>query len=219
MSSILIKNATIIDPNSNFKNLKKDIFIEDGIISRIEENIKADSAEIITADNLHVCPGLFDFSVDFPEPGNEQKETLKSGFISSISGGFTGLGLQPSKQTPRDQKTDILFCINSSKGLGINVVPYGALSKGLKGEQLSEMFDMYSSGSLAFTDNMEPVVHGGLFSRAILYAKNFNGLVISFPYDQSISPNGQINEGNVSTQLGLEGIPLDISWFCIFIEK
>lgn len=207
MSSILIKNATIIDPNSNFKNLKKDIFIEDGIISRIEENIKADSAEIITADNLHVCPGLFDFSVDFPEPGNEQKETLKSGFISSISGGFTGLGLQPSKQTPRDQKTDILFCINSSKGLGINVVPYGALSKGLKGEQLSEMFDMYSSGSLAFTDNMEPVVHGGLFSRAILYAKNFNGLVISFPYDQSISPNGQINEGNVSTQLGLEGIP------------
>ena len=207
MSSILIKNATIIDPNSNFKNLKKDIFIEDGIISRIEENIKADSAEIITADNLHVCPGLFDFSVDFPEPGNEQKETLKSGFISSISGGFTGLGLQPSKQTPRDQKTDILFCINSSKGLGINVVPYGALSKGLKGEQLSEMFDMYSSGSLAFTDNMEPVVHGGVFSRAILYAKNFNGLVISFPYDQSISPNGQINEGNVSTQLGLEGIP------------
>ena len=207
MSSILIKNAKIIDPNSNFKNLKKDIFIEDGIISRIEENIKADSAEIITADNLHVCPGLFDFSVDFPEPGNEQKETLKSGFISSISGGFTGLGLQPSKQTPRDQKTDILFCISSSKGLGINVVPYGALSKGLKGEQLSEMFDMYSSGSLAFTDNMEPVVHGGLFSRAILYAKNFNGLVISFPYDQSISPNGQINEGNVSTQLGLEGIP------------
>ena len=207
MSSILIKNATIIDPNSNFKDLKKDIFIEDGIISRIEENIKADSAEIITADNLHVCPGLFDFSVDFPEPGNEQKETLKSGFISSISGGFTGLGLQPSKQTPRDQKTDILFCINSSKGLGINVVPYGALSKGLKGEQLSEMFDMYSSGSLAFTDNMEPVVHGGLFSRAILYAKNFNGLVISFPYDQSISPNGQINEGNISTQLGLEGIP------------
>ena len=207
MSSILIKNAIIIDPNSNFKNLKKDIFIEDGIISRIEENIKADSAEIITADNLHVCPGLFDFSVDFPEPGNEQKETLKSGFISSISGGFTGLGLQPSKQTPRDQKTDILFCINSSKGLGINVVPYGALSKGLKGEQLSEMFDMYSSGSLAFTDNMEPVVHGGLFSRAILYTKNFNGLVISFPYDQSISPNGQINEGNVSTQLGLEGIP------------
>ena len=207
MSTILIKNAIIIDPNSNYKNLKKDILIVDGIIDNIEKNIKADNAEIIKSDDLHVCPGLFDFSVDFPEPGNEQKETLKSGFISSISGGFTGLGLQPSKQTPRDQKTDILFCINSGKGLGLNVIPYGALSKGLNGEQLSEMFDMYTSGSLAFTDNMEPVVNGGLFSRAILYAKNFNGLIISFPYDQSISPSGQINEGIVSTQLGLEGIP------------
>ena len=207
MSTILIKNATIIDPNSNYKNLNKDILINDGIIVNIEKNIKADNAEIIETDNLHVCPGLFDFSVDFPEPGNEQKETLKSGFISSISGGFTGIGLQPSKKTPRDQKTDILFCINSSKGLGLNVVPYGALSKGLNGKQLSEMFDMYSSGSLAFTDNMDPVVDGGLFSRSILYAKNFNGLVISFPYDQSISPSGQMNEGIVSTQLGLEGIP------------
>ena len=207
MSSLLIKNVNIIDPNSEFNNSKKDILLKNGLIEKIEDNIEVNNSETVQEDNLHVCPGLFDFSVDFPEPGNEQKETLKSGFISSISGGFTGLGLQPSKQTPRDQKTDILFCINSSKGLGINVVPYGALSKGLKGEQLSEMFDMYSSGSLAFTDNMEPVVHGGLFSRAILYAKNFNGLVISFPYDQSISPNGQINEGNVSTQLGLEGIP------------
>ena len=207
MSTILIKNALIIDPNSDHKNLKQDILIVDGIIVGIEKYIKEDHAKIIEEDNLHVCPGLFDFSVDFPEPGNEQKETLKSGFASSISGGFTGLGLQPSKQTPRDQKTDILFCINSSKGLGLKVIPYGSLSKGLNGKQLSEMYDMYSSGSLAFTDNMEPVVNGGLLSRAILYAKNFNGLIISFPYDQSISPSGQINEGTVSTQLGLEGIP------------
>ena len=207
MSTILIKNALIIDPNSDHKNLKQDILIVDGIIVGIEKNIKEDHAVIIKEDNLHVCPGLFDFSVDFPEPGNEQKETLKSGFSSSISGGFTGLGLQPSKQTPRDQKTDILFCINSSEGLGLKVIPYGSLSKGLNGKQLSEMYDMYSSGSLAFTDNMEPVVNGGLLSRAILYAKNFNGLIISFPYDQSISPGGQINEGTVSTNLGLEGIP------------
>ena len=202
MSTILIK-MLIIDPN--YKNLKQDILIVDGIIVGIEKNIKEDH-EIIK-EISHVCPGLFDFSVDFPEPGNEQKETLKSGFSSSISGGFTGLGLQPSKQTPRDQKTDILFCINSSKGLGLKVIPYGSLSKGLNGKQLSEMYDMYSSGSLAFTDNMEPVVNGGLLSRAILYAKNFNGLIISFPYDQSISP-GQINEGSVSNQLGLEGIEL-----------
>ena len=84
MSTILIKNALIIDPNSDYKNLKQDILIVDGIIVGIEKNIKEDHAIIIKEDNLHVCPGLFDFSVDFPEPGNEQKETLKTGFISSF---------------------------------------------------------------------------------------------------------------------------------------
>ena len=81
------------------------------------------------------------------------------------------------------------------------------LSKELKGEQLAEMFDMYKAGALAFTDNMRPVLNSGLFSRALLYSKNFNGLIISFPYEKSISPNGIINEGIVSTKLGIEGIP------------
>ena len=207
MSSILIKNAIIVDSNSNYNNTKKDILLENGVISSIEDNITDLNAEIIESDNLHICPGLFDFSVDFPEPGNEQKETLDSGYKSAISGGFTGIGLQPTIDPSRDQKSDILFCINSSKEIGIEVIPYGSLSKDSKGEQLSEMYDMYTVGSLAFTDNTKPVVHGGLFSRALLYAKNFNALIISFPYDKTLAPKGLINEGVVSTKLGLEGIP------------
>ena len=207
MSSILIKNVKIIDPNSEFNNSKKDILLKNGIIERVEDTIENNNFEIIQEDNLHVCPGLFDFSVDFPEPGNEQKETLLSGLLSSKSGGFTGVGLQPTYLPSRDKKSEILFCINSSKNLGIDVVPYGAISKELKGEQLAEMFDMYKAGALAFTDNMRPVLNSGLFSRALLYSKNFNGLIISFPYEKSISPNGIINEGIVSTKLGIEGIP------------
>jgi dihydroorotase len=171
MSSILIKNAIIVDSNSNYNNTKKDILLENGVISSIKDNITDLNVEIIESDNLHICPGLFDFSVDFPEPGNEQKETLDSGYKSAISGGFTGIGLQPTIDPSRDQKSDILFCINSSKEIGIEVIPYGSLSMDSKGEQLSEMYDMYTAGSLAFTDNTRPVAHGGLFSRALLYAK------------------------------------------------
>jgi len=177
MFSVLIKNTTIIDPNSPFHNQKKDILVKDGIIIRIETEIVENKVDQIIEDNLHICPGLFDFSVDFPEPGNEQKETLQSGYKSSISGGFTAVGLQPTQNPSRDHKADILFCVNAAKKSGINVIPYGAISKGLQGEQLSEMFDMFSSGALAFSDNMNPVKHAGLFSRAVLYAKNFNGLI------------------------------------------
>ena len=207
MSSLLIKNVNVIDPNSEYNNSKKDILLKNGLIKKIEDNIEVNNSEIVQEDNLHVCPGLFDFSVDFPEPGNEQRETLESGLFSSKSGGFTGVGLQPTYQPARDKKSEILFCKNTTKDFGIDVVPFGAISKELKGEQLAEMFDMYSVGALAFSDNMRPVHNSGLFSRALLYAKNFNGLIISFPYEEKISPNGLINEGVISTKLGLEGIP------------
>jgi dihydroorotase len=207
MSSLLIKNVNIIDPNSEYNNSKRDILLKNGLIVKVEDKIDENNSETIQEDNLYACPGLFDFSVDFPEPGNEQRETLESGLFSSKSGGFTGVGLQPTYQPARDNKSEILFCKNTTKDFGIDVVPYGAISKELKGEQLAEMFDMYNAGSLAFSDNMRPVHNSGLFSRALLYAKNFNGLIISFPYEEKISPNGLINEGVVSTKLGLEGIP------------
>ena len=207
MSSLLIKNVYVIDPNSKYNNSKKDILLKNGLIEKIEDNIEKNNLKTVQEDNLHACPGLFDFSVDFPEPGNEQRETLESGLYSSKSGGFTGVGLQPTYQPARDKKSEILFCKNSTKDFGIDVVPFGAISKDLKGEQLAEMFDMYNAGALAFSDNMRPVHNSGLFSRALLYAKNFNGLIISFPYEEKISPNGLINEGIVSTKLGLEGIP------------
>jgi len=83
----------------------------------------------------------------------------------------------------------------------------GTVTKGKKGEELAEMYDMSQSGAVAFYDGKDPIKNAGVLSRALLYSKNFNGLVLSFPYDNSISPNGQVNEGIESTKLGMEGIP------------
>tara|TARA_Y100000385_G_scaffold285543_1_gene345641 strand:+ start:1136 stop:2410 length:1275 start_codon:yes stop_codon:yes gene_type:complete len=208
MSFKLIKQATIIDPNSPHSKMVKDILIEDGVIVKIDVEIKEEKNYlIIKEDNLHVCPGLMDFSVDFSDPGNEQKETIPSGCKAAVAGGFTAIGLEPTDSPSRDNKSAIKYCSDFSEKLGVNIFPFGAISKDLKGEQLAEMYDMYQAGALAFTDNQKPIKHGGLLSRALLYTKNFNGMIISFPYDKSISPNGLMHEGETSTLLGLEGIP------------
>ena len=105
MSSLLIKNVNIIDPNYDFNNSKKDILLKNGLIVKIEDNIQVNNLDTVQEENLHVCTGLFDFSVDFPDPGNEQRETLESGLFSSKSGGFTGVGLQPTYKPARDKKS------------------------------------------------------------------------------------------------------------------
>ena len=208
MSFKLIKSVTIIDPNSKYNNQVKDLLIENGIIVKIaSEIIEENNCEIISYNNLFICPGLLDFSVDFSDPGNEQKETIISGSNAALSGGFTAIGLEPTENPARDNKSAIKYCTDFSKEIGINIFPYGAITKNLEGKELAEMYDMYKTGALAFSDSNKPLKNSGLLSRAILYVKNFNGMIISFPYDQTISPNGLMHEGETSTYLGLEGIP------------
>ena len=207
-TTILLKKATIIDPNSPFNKQVKDILIENGMIVNVANNIKAAStALIIKEEGLHVCPGLFDLLVDFGEPGFEHKETLETGCNAAMHGGFTGVGLSPNSEPPRDNKSAVEFCINKSAEHLVDLFPMGTISKGLNGKELSEMFDLKSSGAIAYFDGKKPIESAGLMARALLYTKNFDGLVFSFPYDSSLSVNGQMNESIESTKLGLQGIP------------
>jgi dihydroorotase len=207
-NKILLKQVCIIDPNSSHNGKKMDVLIEDGFIKKINKSISIDdNTKLIDEKGLYICPGLFDFSVDFGEPGEEHRETLESGCEAALYGGFTGFGLNPTDTPPRDNKSAISFCKNFTKNLPIEAFPYGCISKDMKGQQLAEMFDMTKAGAVAFTDFKKPVVQSGLLSRALLYTKNFDGLVISFPHDPTITPNGQMNEGLHSTQMGLDGIP------------
>jgi dihydroorotase len=207
-TTILLKSVTIIDPNSPFNKQVKDILIENGMIVNVANNIKAPStALIIKEEGLHVCPGLFDLLVDFGEPGFEHKETLETGCNAAMHGGFTGVGLSPNSEPPRDNKSAVEFCINKSAEHLVDLFPMGTISKGLNGKELSEMFDLKSSGAIAYFDGKKPIESAGLMARALLYTKNFDGLVFSFPYDSSLSVNGQMNESIESTKLGLQGIP------------
>jgi dihydroorotase len=204
---VLIKNATIVDPNSEWNSKQADLLIDDGIISKIADSINDKTAKTVEATNLHVSPGWFDLHVNFREPGDEYKEDLLSGVDAAISGGFTGVALMPSTNPAICNKSAIEYVINKTKHTPVDVLPCGTISDNRAGKNLAEMYDMKQAGAAAFTDDKRSIADAGLMSRALLYTKSFNALIMNFPCDYSTQPNGMMNEGIVSTQLGVEGIP------------
>lgn len=204
---ILIKAAKVIDPNSSFNGKIVDVYIEEGIIKNIGENLSDKADKVITQENLHISPGLMDMHAEFCEPGLEYKEDLISGANAAAKGGFTAVAIMPNTTPTRSSKTDIEFVKSKTQNHIVDVLPIGALSHNLEGKELAEMFDMKQAGAIAFSDNKAAIKNSGLMSRALLYAKNFDGLVISFANDESLSHGGQMHEGEVSTTLGLESIP------------
>lgn len=208
--SLLLKNARIIDPNSPHNGKTTDVLIENGVIRAIKAGIKTEKGiRAIESPNLHVSPGWFDMQANFRDPGFEHKEDLASGMSAAAAGGFTGVAVMPSTHPPVHTKAEVEYIINKTSGISspVQVHPIGAISHNLEGKDISEMYDMHLSGAVAFSDDKKPVTNSGLLMRALLYAKNFNGLVIAHCDDKSISQDGKMNEGVTSTRLGLKGIP------------
>jgi dihydroorotase len=205
---ILIRSAKIVDSGSSLNGRATDIHIKNGVISAIKSGITAaKDTQVIEANGLCVSPGWFDMQVNFRDPGLEYKEDLVSGPEAAARGGFTGVAVMPSTSPPLHSKAEIEYVKNKTKGMLTDVYPVGALSRKLEGKDLSEMYDMFLSGAVAFSDDKNAVADAGLLTRALLYAKNFKGLVITHCDDKSISLDGKMNEGPVSTGLGLKGIP------------
>lgn len=205
--SVLIKNATIIDSNSNFNHQKKDIYIENGKIIAIEDSISKEADAIISENDLHVSPGLFDFRANFGEPGLETKEDITSGTNAAAKGGFTGVAVMPNTVPTISNRNTVEYIINRAKGNLVDVHPIGSVSQNIEGKELAEMYDMKLAGAVAFSDNKKAIQNPNLLSRALLYNKSFNGLIISFANDEQMNHKGQMNEGIISTTLGLEGAP------------
>jgi dihydroorotase len=206
---ILLRSAIIVDPGSKHNGKKTDILIEDGIIKQVGKSgsIKEKGTKTIEHDGLHVSPGWFDMRVNFREPGFEYKEDLTSGCNAAAAGGFTGVLVMPSTHPPVHTKSEVEFIRNKTQSQPVDVFVAGTLSHNHEGEHLSEMYDMFSSGAVAFTDDKKSVENAGLMLRALMYAKNFGGLVISFPNEASIAVNGKVNESVTATKLGLKMMP------------
>ncbi|MGI4728438.1 MAG: dihydroorotase [Janthinobacterium lividum] len=204
--NLLLKSVKITDPNTVFNGQILDVLIEDGKIAKIAADIQSD-AETIDGSGCFLAPGFFDLNCNFGDLGLETKEDMQTGTLTASAGGFTGVALMPNMQPPVHSKSEVQYLINQSRGNLVNVYPLGAISHKTEGKDMAEMYDMYSSGALAFTDGNHPVQDAGLMERALLYAQGFNGLVFSYPEDLSIAGKAKVHEGVVSTLLGMKGIP------------
>ena len=206
--NLLIKQATVIDSTSQFNGRVVDILIEKGVITQIKKNIVPEKGiKTIEADGLHVSAGWLDMQVNFCDPGYEHKETLDNGLKSAAKGGFTTVCLMSGTNPPLHNKAQIEYVVNRAKGNLVDVLPIGTLSHNQEGKDLSEMYDMKLSGAVAFSDYKKTAKDAGLILRALQYSQNINSFIIAHCDDKTISHDGLVNEGVMSTKLGLKGIP------------
>ena len=212
--NLLIKSAKIIDTNSKYHNKIMDVFIKNGKIEKIAKSIKSCKESVASgkekeysAQNLHLSPGWFDLHANFSEPGNEQKETLESGSSAAAKGGFTGVMIMPNTTPSLDNKGMIKYILNATKGNIVDLFPAGNLTKNQEGNDIVEMHDMNKAGCLAFTDDKHSIKRNEVLKIAMLYSKDCNALIMNYPNESSIANDGYMHEGNVSTKLGLKGIP------------
>lgn len=206
--NVLIKQARIYDPQSPENGKRMDILIENGVIKSIKTKIQSEkSIKTIESDDLCISPGWLDIQVDLCDPGMEQKEDLESGLSCAAAGGFTGVAPVPSTHPPVSSKAQVQYLVNKSSGNLVDVYPLGTVTNKREGQELAELYDMQLAGAVAFTDDKRTVANPGLLMRALLYSKNFNGLVMSHCNDKNVSADGQMNEGEQSTRLGLKGMP------------
>ncbi|APA93106.1 dihydroorotase [Myroides odoratimimus] len=205
--NIILKAAKVIDPTSPFHNQTVDIQVENGLITKIANQIENDQFEQIKYDNLHVSQGWFDSSVCLGEPGFEERENIAHGLEVAAKSGFTQIAVEPNTYPITDSQSIVSFIKQKAFGQTTEVFPIGALTVKSEGTDLAELFDMKNAGAIAFGDYKKPIQNANILKIALQYVQDFDGLIIAFSQDNSIKGKGVANEGVESTKLGLKGIP------------
>jgi dihydroorotase len=202
----LIKGGTIIDPSQGIEQTA-DLLIEDGRVLEIGEGLSDANAESFDATNLIVAPGFIDLHVHLREPGEEYKETIASGVRAAVAGGFTSICSMPNTKPVNDNASTTRYILEKAREANLaNVYPVGAITRGSLGEELAEMAEMKAAGAVAVTDDGKPVMNAQVMRHAMEYARDHDLVVADHCQDLCLSAHGVMNEGKISTLLGLKGM-------------
>ncbi len=208
---VLIKRARLLDPAERLDQIG-DLLIAGGKIAGFGEHLSIDgasiNAEVIDAEGLCLAPGLVDMRVTFGEPGAEHKETFESGTLAAAIGGITSLACLPNTEPAIDDPAMVEFIARRArKQKRVKVYPYGAITQRCAGEHLAEMALLRQAGAVGFTDGSRPIADCLVMRRAMAYVSALGGRIMQYPEEPSLTRNGLMNEGELSTRLGLAGIP------------
>ena len=206
MLNLLLKNIHVLDPKNKIDGVL-DVLIKNNKIAELKKEIEANGVEVLDGKGLHLFPGLIDMHVHFREPGFEQKETIASGARAALKGGFVAVVTMPNTNPPCDHQSVIDNIIRKANEVPFYVFPAATLTKARAGKELSEMADLKRAGARVVTDDGDWVSDSLLMRRAMEYASMLGLLVVSHAEDKRLSSDGVMNEGIVSTRLGLKGIP------------
>lgn len=204
---LAIIGGRVIDPESKLDRVVN-IFIQDGVIRSMgKPGGRFKAKEVINAEGMILVPGLIDMHTHLREPGREDEETIYTGSCAAVAGGFTSICCMPNTHPPIDNQETVKFIYEKAKHAKCKIYPIGCITKNLKGEELTEIYDLVQAGVVAISDDGKPVSNPQVMRNAMEYSRMFDLPVISHCEDLNLSANGVMHEGYISTALGMCGIP------------
>ena len=204
---LLLKQVKIVSATSPLHGKLTDILIENGLFKEINSSIFSDDATIIDYPNLHVSIGWMDIFAHFADPGFEHRETLTTGAAAAAAGGFTDVMVTPNTNPAISSQSQVQYILQKAVPLPVRIYPIGTVTKNAEGKELTDMYDMFQSGAIAFSDGTNSLQGAGILLKALQYILSTQTSIIQVPNDHGIGTHGLMNEGISSTRLGLPGIP------------
>jgi len=205
--NVLVKSGMVIEPEKG-KEFVSDIYIKNGIVARIKENIKAVGNDTVKIDakGCIVCPGFVDMHVHLRDPGFEDEETIESGALSAVKGGITTVACMPNTSPPIDSESMVKYILEKSQSVACKVLPVAAMTRGLKGTDITDMGLLAEAGAVGFSDDGRCISDSRLMYEVMRYSTQFGLPLVLHEEDCYVSRGGLVNEGCYSAMLGLDGI-------------